>query len=98
MERDVLSAPRSYRVIIPAKLKRRMRRLLQPRELRRVLQRIAALEQNPRPRRVEKLTADRGERYRVRQGDWRIIYTIDDHNRTVLIDDVTRRNESTYGR
>ena len=98
MERDVLSAPRSYRVIIPAKLKRRMRRLLQPRELRRVLQRIAALEQDPRPRRVEKLTADRDERYRVRQGDWRIIYTIDDRNRTVLIDDVTRRNEATYGR
>ena len=93
-----MSAPRSYQVIIPAKLKRRMRRLLQPRELNRVLQRIAALEQNPRPRRVEKLTADRDERYRVRQGDWRIIYTIDDRNRTVVIDEVARRNESTYGR
>ena len=91
-----MSAPRSYQVIIPAKLKRRMRRLLQPRELNRVLQRIAALEQNPR--RVEKLTADRDERYRVRQGDWRIIYTIDDRNRTVVIDEVARRNESTYGR
>ena len=93
-----MSAPRSYQVIIPAKLKRRMRRLLQPRELNRVLQRIAALEQNPRPRRVEKLTADRDERYRVRQGDWRIIYTIDDRNRTVVIDEVGRRNEATYGR
>ena len=93
-----MSAPRGYQVIIPAKLKRRMRRLLQPRELNRVLQRIAALEQNPRPRRVEKLTADRDERYRVRQGDWRIIYTIDDRNRTVTIDEVTRRNEATYGR
>ena len=93
-----MSAPRGYQVIIPAKLKRRMRRLLQPRELTRVLQRIAALEQNPRPRRVEKLTADRDERYRVRQGDWRIIYTIDDRNRTVVIDEVARRNESTYGR
>lgn len=55
-------------------------------------------QQNPRPRRVEKLTADRDERYRVRQGDWRIIYTIDDRNRTVTVDEVARRNESTYGR
>lgn len=86
-----------YALVVPKHVERQLDRI-QRRDRARVSRRIAALSSDPRPRRVEKLTADRGERYRVRQGDWRIIYTIDDRNRTVLIDDVTRRNEATYGR
>ena len=86
-----------YALVVPKHVERQLDRI-QRRDRVRVSRRIAALSANPRPRRVEKLTADRDERYRVRQGDWRIIYTIDDRNRTVLIDDVTRRNEATYGR
>ena len=74
-----------------------MRRRIQPRDLRRVLEQIQDLERDPRPRGVEKLTADRNARYRVRQGDWRIIYLIDDRNRTITVDEVARRNEGTYG-
>ena len=43
---------------------------------RKIMARILALSENPRPAGCEKL-ADR-ESYRVRQGDYRIIYTIDD--------------------
>lgn len=86
-----------YTLIVPARVERQLDRI-QRRDRARVARRIAALSADPRPRRVEKLTADRDERYRVRQGDWRIIYTIDDRNRTVTLDEVARRNESTYGR
>lgn len=86
-----------YTLIVPARVERQLDRI-QRRDRARVSRRIAALSADPRPRRVEKLTADRDERYRVRQGDWRIIYTIDDRNRTITVDEVTRRNESTYGR
>ena len=86
-----------YTLIVPARVERQLDRI-QRRDRARVSRRIAALSADPRPRRVEKLTADRGERYRVRQGDWRIIYTVDDRNRTITLDEVARRNESTYGR
>ena len=62
-----------------------------------MLEQIQDLERDPRPRGVEKLTADRNARYRVRQGDWRTIYLIDDRNRTITVDEVARRNEGTYG-
>lgn len=86
-----------YTLIVPARVERQLDRI-QRRDRARVSRRIAALSADPRPRRVEKLTADRDERYRVRQGDWRIIYTIDDRNRTIILDEVARRNEATYGR
>ena len=86
-----------YTLVVPKHVERQLDRI-QRRDRARVSQRIAALSVDPRPRRVEKLTADRDERYRVRQGAWRIIYTVDDRNRTVTIDEGARRNESTYGR
>ena len=89
--------PPPYTLVVSKHVERQLDRI-QQRDRARVSRRIAALSANPRPRRVEKLTADRDERYRVRQGDWRIIYTIDDRNRTVIIDEVARRNEATYGR
>jgi len=42
----------------------------------RVLERIGSLAENPRPRDCEKLSAL--ERYRVRVGDYRIVYSIED--------------------
>ena len=43
---------------------------------------------------ITALTAREG--FRVRQGDWRALYLVDDTQRTVLVTDVLRRNESTY--
>jgi mRNA interferase RelE/StbE len=44
---------------------------------------IARLAENPRPSGVKKLTAREG--YRVRVGDYRILYRIDDNERVVVI-------------
>ena len=60
-------------------------------DLRRIIERIQGLSEEPRPRGREKLSAQ--ERYRVRQGDYRVVYAIDDDNRTVEIVKIGHRSE-----
>ena len=55
---------------------------------------ISALKENPRPPRVKKL-ADSGL-WRVRVGQHRIVYSIDDEAQSVMIVRVARRKEDTY--
>lgn len=62
-------------------------------EIRRVDEKIAALQNEPRPPHSEKLDKNT---YRVRSGDWRIIYIVDDQRQRVVISRVKRRNERTY--
>ena len=50
----------------------------------RITQRIHALADKPRPHGSEKL-AGYDNRYRIRQGNYRIIYLIDDEHREVTI-------------
>ncbi len=52
-------------------------------ERQQVAARIRDLAPDPRPRGCEKLTAQ--ERYRVRQGQYRIIYAVDDGERAVTV-------------
>jgi len=60
-------------------------------DLRKILQRIKMLEDNPRPPGSEKLTGQ--ERYRVRQGQYRIVYSIQDDELTVWIVKVGHRKQ-----
>ena len=60
-------------------------------DLKNILQRIAMLAQNPRPAGHEKLTGQ--ERYRVRQGRYRIVYSIQDEVLTVWIVKVGHRKD-----
>ncbi len=55
------------------------------------MQRIAALADDPRPPGCEKLSGL--ERYRVRQGAYRIIYEIEDDRLVVLVVRVGNRRE-----
>ena len=74
----------SYSVLIKPSAAKELERL--PDKLRRqVAKRIQALADNPRPVGVEKLTGE--ELYRLRQGDHRIVYSIED---AVLIVRVVR--------
>ena len=57
----------------------------------RIITRIQALAHEPRPAGCEKLSGQ--ERYRVRQGDYRIVYTVDDQNRIVLVTKIRHRRE-----
>ena len=53
---------------------------------------IDSLKSNPRPAGCLKLTAEEG--YRLRSGDHRILYRIDDKNRILYIYRVKHRKES----
>ena len=57
----------------------------------RIVRKIQALVQNPRPPGCEKLSAE--EKYRVRRGWYRIVYSVDDQNQTVLVVKVGHRRE-----
>ena len=61
------------------------------RDLRRILSRIRSLEMEPRPHGCEKLSAQ--ERYRIRQGDYRIVYSVDDAERHVVVVKIGHRRD-----
>jgi mRNA interferase RelE/StbE len=60
-------------------------------DLKKILRRIKTLAENPRPPGCEKLTGQ--ERYRVRQGRYRIVYSIHDDELTVWIVKVGHRKD-----
>ena len=61
-----------------------------------VFETILSLRNNPRPESVKKLK-DSGL-WRIRVGDFRIVYAIDDSTDSVIVVRVTRRSEDTYKR
>ena len=59
--------------------------------LRRLFDKILALKADPRPVGAVKLTADDG--YRLRVGDYRVLYRVEDRARVVYIYRVKHRKE-----
>ena len=57
----------------------------------RIVDRLLQLEENPRPSRVKKLQGQ--EAYRLRVGDYRILYTINDAEQLVIIYAIGHRRE-----
>ena len=64
---------------------------VQKNDLKRILARIENLAENPRPPGCEKLTGE--DLYRVRQGNYRIVYSIRDNQLTVWIIKVGQRKD-----
>ena len=60
-------------------------------DLRRIMERIGMLADDPRPAGSEKLSAQ--ERYRLRQGNYRIIYSIQDYELTVWVVKIGQRRD-----
>jgi len=60
-------------------------------DLRKTLQHIDMLADDPRPSGCEKLTGQ--ERYRTRQGKYRIVYSIQDNELTIWIVKVGNRSK-----
>ncbi len=60
-------------------------------DLERVMDRIGILADNPRPPGCEKLSAQ--ERYRIRQGDYRILYEVDESQQVVIVVKIGHRRE-----
>lgn len=79
-----------YEVQIIPGAEREMDRLPAPIHTR-ISRRILSLEDNPRPRGIKKLSGH--EEYRLRVGDYRVLYTIDDKNGVIIVFAVGHRRE-----
>lgn len=86
-----MSVPRRYDIQFKPSAANTLRKL--PKGVqRRIAARVAALAENPRPRGVEKL-AGLDATYRVRVGDYRIIYATRDDVLLVLVLKIGHRRE-----
>jgi len=86
--------PKKYKVeLLDRKARRELDRIHEP-DFSRIAEAILKLEDDPRPRRCRKLRGLEG--WRIRVGDWRVIYHIDDEERVVTVVAIRRRREDTY--
>ena len=80
----------AYKVLFKASVEKDFA-AIPKKDVRKILKRIDALTENPRPWGSEKLTGR--ERYRLRQGQYRIVYSIQDDELTVWVVKVGHRKE-----
>ena len=80
----------SYKVLIRRSAADELGRIPK-KDLRRIVEHIGKLAAEPRPDRCEKLSGQ--ERLRVRQGDYRIVYSVDDAVGTVEVVRIGHRSE-----
>lgn len=66
-------------------------RSIPKKDLKKILTRIEALAKEPRPQGCEKLSSQ--DKYRIRQGTYRIIYSIQDQELTVWVVKVGHRKD-----
>jgi mRNA interferase RelE/StbE len=62
----------------------------------RVAEAIDALAEDPRPHGCAKVREAPGNTFRIRVGDYRVIYVVSDTERIVLVVRIARRSEDTY--
>lgn len=79
-----------YRVILPKSVQKELDRLPDD-TVRRILTRLAELEVQPRPVDVKKLKGRNA--WRIRMGDYRVIYEIHDRELQILLVTVGHRRE-----
>ena len=80
----------SYRIEIKRSAAKEIRDLPGA-DCRRIVAKVQTLSDEPRPHGCEKLGG--AEKYRVRQGSWRILYEIDDESRVVTVVKVGHRRD-----
>lgn len=82
----------AYRLLIKASAAKELEAVGSKSDRRRIVEKVHALAANPRPQRSEKL-AGYDDRYRVRQGSYRIVYLVDEEHREVTIFKVGHRKD-----
>ena len=79
-----------YKILFRKSVSRDMRRIPNQ-DIRRILKTIVSFSEDPRPSGAERLSGQ--ERYRVRQGNYRIIYEINDWEIIVVVVKVGHRKD-----
>ena len=81
-----------YEIILERRAERDLRQLAAD-TFRRVIAAIEALADDPRPPNCRKLTGSDND-WRVRVGDYRVLYEIDDENQMVRVMRIRHRREA----
>ena len=82
----------SYRLQIKKSASKELESVGAKKDRQRLVRAINALARDPRPQGCEKLSAEENK-YRVRQGNYRIVYSVDDRARLVLVAKIGDRKE-----
>lgn len=81
-----------FRLLLKASAAKEIKKVDAKSARQRIVEKIASLAENPRGQGAEKL-AGYEDRYRVRQGDYRAVYLIDDKALTVTVYKVGHRKD-----
>ena len=82
--------PESYEIRFKRSAEKELKGIPQP-DLKRVIKKIWSLAVEPYPHDSAKLTGVPG--YRIRQGDWRVVYDVDDDAGVVTVRKVAHRRD-----
>jgi mRNA interferase RelE/StbE len=80
-----------YRILIKPSAVKDIEAISLKKDRRRIVERIRKLEENPRPPGCEKLSGQ--DKYRLRQGRYRIVYSIEDQDLVVYVVKVGHRKD-----
>ncbi len=80
----------SYKILIKPSAVKELKSLPK-KDCRRITSKIQSLSKEPRPQGCEKLSAQ--ERYRIRQGNYRIVYSIEDDKLIVYVVKIAHRRD-----
>lgn len=80
-----------YEVLVERRAERDLRRL-RGKEFHRIIREIRALAENPRPSGSRKIAGSKSD-WRIRVGDYRVIYEVDERAKVVRIMRVRHRRE-----
>lgn len=81
----------TYSILLAPSAERQLKALTGPVQ-KRIVKRLRSLKETPRPQGVKKLAGEE-DLYRIREGDYRIIYTIQDKQLIVLVVKIGDRKE-----
>jgi len=82
----------TYRLLINTSARKELEAVGTRADRQRLVRRIQALAGEPRPPGCEKSSGS-GDRYRVRQGRYRVVYGVDDSSRTVTVVKIGHRRD-----
>lgn len=87
-----MNTPQAYKVYLERAAEQDLKRL-SARNFQRIIPCIKALAENPRPIGCRKISGSRND-WRIRVGDYRVIYEVEDEEKVVRIMRVRHRRES----
>ena len=81
----------AYSILLAPPAERQLKALTEPLQ-KRIVKCLKSLRENPRPHGIKKLAGEE-DLYRIREGNYRIVYTIQDKKLIVLVVKIGDRKE-----